>query len=80
MPADSIAVEMEFLGIVAEDYACSNDNYHGALAEMMDHLENWVFTFLKDMKQNAETCFYKTLASIVYNFLIVLRKDIKGVA
>lgn len=80
VPADSITVEMEFLGIVAEELAQGNENCSTALAEMMNHLEDWVFNFLNDMQQNAETLYYKTLASIVSGFLLRLSKDIKGVA
>lgn len=69
MPADSISIELEFLALMAEEYARGNDQAYAALRDIARHLQNWVFSFLKEMEQKAETDFYQLTAVIIGVFL-----------
>ncbi len=82
VPADHIMVELEFMATMAERYEDTGEAfYYTAMQEMAhQHLEHWVFIFLKNMAENAQTDFYTNLAAVLVVLLKELTIELKEVA
>jgi TorA maturation chaperone TorD len=82
VPADHIMVELEFTAIMAEKYETTGEAfYYAAMQEMVNqHLQHWVFKFLKSIAKNAQTDFYRNLAAVLVVLFKELTIELKEVA
>lgn len=65
LPADHITAELEFLALMAEKYHdTANFYFYQAMRDMVQqHMKHWVPMFLRNVLENAQTDFYRSLAS-----------------
>lgn len=82
LPADHIMVELEFMAMMAERYAqTGEDIYYSAVKEMLTgHMEDWVFKFLEEIVNHAQTEFYRGFAQVLTLLMNELRNELKEVA
>ncbi|MBO8159224.1 molecular chaperone TorD family protein [Thermosyntropha sp.] len=80
IPADHILVELEFIAVMLEEYEKSRQGlYLKAVEEFIDgHVTKWVPFFAKEIRNHAETVFYRGAAMIVENLFNRVLKEIKG--
>lgn len=80
LPADHILVELEFIAIMLEEYQNKRDYFYiSGLKEMIDHMNKWIPSFVSSIKNNAQTMFYKEVASILELALNMLKATLEEV-
>lgn len=82
LPADHIMVELEFLAVMIEEYAKTNETvFYFAVEEMLTgHMEKWIYKFLQDMETGANSSYYKNLANVISSLFKELTEELKEVA
>lgn len=79
LPADHIIVELEFVAAMLEQYlSTGNQEYQQALNQMANHLEKWVYKFLINIKQGAQTNYYQVMAKTLCLLLTGFNLEVAG--
>lgn len=80
LPADHILVELEFIALMLEEYQNKPDYFYiKGLKEMISHMSKWVPGFVSNIKNNAQTGFYKEVAGILESVLNMLYERLEEV-
>lgn len=82
LPADHLLVELEFMAIMAEQYAKTADSsYLHAMRDMMNHhMNQWIFKFLLSIKNHADSRYFKTMAEVLTLFFNEVNRELREVA
>ncbi len=82
IPPDHIMVEIEFLSMMIEQYLeTAEEKYYQAMNQMVsNHMIHWIPVFANAIKENAQSDYYKVLATIIKDLIIEMQEEMKGVA